>query len=352
MSANRVFVGGISFFSQSRGWSCDSIISYEIVLPNGRIAQVDQDNDPELFWALHGAGSSNFGIVTSFMVEAIELPNPKGLWLESRIYTQDKVPKLLDHLQQVWTNDDRDLLAMNFYAFNGTQNTFAFVVSRVHTTHTNPTTLPKSIPSAHPIKSIPSTAKSEILSVGGVTATVTQGTRGGKCNMWLSFTYRPSRDFEAALYAIFEEEVVKLKGVESFNAKLTTQLLPRTTTSNNRNGGFLASASSDDNKPLVLANFGWSCKLVSDEQKVQETAIRCLERVEARAKEMHAWHPFKYMNYADENIQEKQVWDGFGEENVLRLKKIQKRVDPTGMFTRGGLASGYFKLNTFKGCSL
>jgi FAD/FMN-containing dehydrogenase len=55
------------------------------------------------------------------------------------------------------------------------------------------------------------------------------------------------------------------------------------------------------------------------------------------------------MNYADDQFQAKDVWDGYGAENLARLRNIQKIVDPTGIFTRGGLASGYFKLNSLNG---
>jgi hypothetical protein len=201
------------------------------------------------------------------------------------------------------------------------------------------------------IENILGTSQSEVITIAKATAIISQGMRPGKRNLWLTFTYRPSREFDAALYVIFEEEVVKLRDVEGFGARLTTQLVPRTTGSN-ESDSLLASASYDDGKPLVLVVIGWSHTMASDAQIVQETAIKCLERIEAKAKELEVWHPFRYLNYADENIQAAQVWSGYGEENVVRLKKIQRTVDPAGVFTRGGLGSGYFKLNAFKGCNL
>lgn len=118
--------------------------------------------------------------------------------------------------------------------------------------------------------------------------------------MWLSTTCRLSREFDGALYSIYEEDAVKLKDVKGFAAKLTSQLLPRTTASQDRSGGYLALASDSNDRLLVFINLGWSYQLESDAQIVQDTAIECLRRVEAKAKQLRVWHPFKYLNYADE----------------------------------------------------
>src|SRR5262249_54648047 len=37
-----------------------------VVLADGRLVECDEEHDRELFWALRGAGSGNFGVVTSF----------------------------------------------------------------------------------------------------------------------------------------------------------------------------------------------------------------------------------------------------------------------------------------------
>lgn len=62
--------GGISWYSNRHGWVSDSILSYEIVLPNASVQNVTKDSDPDLFWALH-AGTNNFGIVTNVQMKTI-----------------------------------------------------------------------------------------------------------------------------------------------------------------------------------------------------------------------------------------------------------------------------------------
>lgn len=55
--------GGISYFSGFRGWACDNVENYEIVLANGKIVNASPSTNPDLFFALRGGGN-NFGIVT------------------------------------------------------------------------------------------------------------------------------------------------------------------------------------------------------------------------------------------------------------------------------------------------
>ncbi|KAH6838552.1 hypothetical protein B0I37DRAFT_394174 [Chaetomium sp. MPI-CAGE-AT-0009] len=61
--------GGVTFFTALRGFACDNVVSYEVVLADGRIVNVDKDNHSDLFRSLKG-GSNNFGIVTKFTVTA------------------------------------------------------------------------------------------------------------------------------------------------------------------------------------------------------------------------------------------------------------------------------------------
>jgi FAD/FMN-containing dehydrogenase len=61
--------GGLTFFIGQRGFACDDVVSYEVVLADGRIITADASNDhKDLFIALKG-GSGNFGIVTNFKMQ-------------------------------------------------------------------------------------------------------------------------------------------------------------------------------------------------------------------------------------------------------------------------------------------
>ncbi|KAL2843826.1 hypothetical protein BJX68DRAFT_277965 [Aspergillus pseudodeflectus] len=61
-----LILGGISAFSPSRGWACDNVANFQIVLASGETVIANDSNEyADLFIALKG-GQNNFGVVTRF----------------------------------------------------------------------------------------------------------------------------------------------------------------------------------------------------------------------------------------------------------------------------------------------
>lgn len=57
--------GGIGYLMGKHGAVCDNVLSMDVVLADGESVVASEDQNPDLFWAMRGAGA-NFGIVTSF----------------------------------------------------------------------------------------------------------------------------------------------------------------------------------------------------------------------------------------------------------------------------------------------
>jgi FAD/FMN-containing dehydrogenase len=66
--------GGGGWFDRKFGLACDNLVSVELVTADGNILRASSDENPELFWALHGGGG-NFGVATSFVFRLHELPS-------------------------------------------------------------------------------------------------------------------------------------------------------------------------------------------------------------------------------------------------------------------------------------
>ena len=94
--------GGFGFLTRYLGMACDSLIAAEVVVASGaRCAQVikaDLTNNPDLLWALRGAGNGNFGIVTSLTYKTA--PLKKVAYLQATWDGLRHLPPIFDTYQR------------------------------------------------------------------------------------------------------------------------------------------------------------------------------------------------------------------------------------------------------------
>ncbi|MFD4510480.1 FAD-binding oxidoreductase [Streptomyces sp. NPDC058457] len=68
-----VLGGGSGWLDRLFGTAVDNLIGVELVTADGERVHANADENPELFWALHGGGG-NFGVATALTLELHELP--------------------------------------------------------------------------------------------------------------------------------------------------------------------------------------------------------------------------------------------------------------------------------------
>ncbi|GAA1512811.1 FAD-binding oxidoreductase [Dactylosporangium maewongense] len=66
--------GGYGPLGRTYGLGCDHIVAAEVVDASGTVLRVTEDEHPDLFWALRGAGGAGFGVVTSLTYRLNPLP--------------------------------------------------------------------------------------------------------------------------------------------------------------------------------------------------------------------------------------------------------------------------------------
>lgn len=89
-----VLGGGHGWLQGQHGLPADQIVSARMVLPNGDAVTVSEDSNPDLFWAIRGAGH-NFGLVTELQFRIYDIKNPKWSY-EIFIFSGDKLEALYE----------------------------------------------------------------------------------------------------------------------------------------------------------------------------------------------------------------------------------------------------------------
>jgi FAD/FMN-containing dehydrogenase len=69
--------GGVGFLVRKNGLTLDDLLAAELVTADGEIVQVNEESDPDLFWAIRG-GESNFGVATRLHLRLHEISEIVG----------------------------------------------------------------------------------------------------------------------------------------------------------------------------------------------------------------------------------------------------------------------------------
>ncbi|MGH2784035.1 MAG: FAD-binding oxidoreductase [Actinomycetota bacterium] len=82
--------GGSGWAERKYGLACDRLVSVELVTADGSQVRASADENPDLFWALHGGGG-NFGVATQFefRLDALSM-----MYVGLILYTPDKAEEV------------------------------------------------------------------------------------------------------------------------------------------------------------------------------------------------------------------------------------------------------------------
>jgi FAD/FMN-containing dehydrogenase len=69
--------GGIGYLVRKYGLTIDDLLAADIVTADGELLRVDEENHPDLFWAIRGGGG-NFGVATRFRYRLHDVPTVVG----------------------------------------------------------------------------------------------------------------------------------------------------------------------------------------------------------------------------------------------------------------------------------
>ncbi|CAK4034341.1 FAD-binding domain-containing [Lecanosticta acicola] len=330
--------GGISFFSGRHGWACDNVVNYELVTASSEILEVNHASHPDLYFALRGGGN-NFGIITRLDLNTIP-QNPFWGGSLTTSYSSKTRNAAIEALYHYAYNAPKDIDSALYVAFAYSQLPLGsyLIVSELTQAANIPnppifenfTSLPDRLFSTlRRDTDMPSLARE-------INAAEPNGFRE---TYWTRTFTLPSSEIIYDVLEIFQDEVEAIKHVLGCLPALTLQIIPENVMGHFAQNGGNALGISPDQGPLLLVDITVQWSDAGKDDAVLGAARNAINRSVARAKEIGAYHPYIYQNYA---AQEQEVFEGYGEENLEQLRQISKRWDPEGVFQV--LQPGYFKL--------
>jgi FAD/FMN-containing dehydrogenase len=99
--------GGLGVLGRRYGLTSDQLVGAEVALADGRVVVCDEQREPDLFWALRGAGGGHFGVVTSFTFRTV----PAGDLTCFKLTWPYRHAATLIEAWQAWAPGARDELA-------------------------------------------------------------------------------------------------------------------------------------------------------------------------------------------------------------------------------------------------
>ncbi|KAF2839940.1 FAD-binding domain-containing protein [Patellaria atrata CBS 101060] len=337
--------GGISFFSGRHGWACDSVIAFEIVLPDGTFTKITQSSNPDLFWALRG-GSNNFGVVIAFHFETFE--HPGKLWRATRLHKWEDVPELLDMQYDFQVNQQpKDLDTGTFfpYGYYAAYDMMLVPFTLVHTAHDDIDNPPEAFKKFF-TKDVMDGSKVDYNSLSNITLDIQQSSPPGLRVMYKTVTYRASRELDGKILDLYLEALEHVKKIPGIIPVVVFHPVAAEVFKKMQKNGGNPLGLDDVDGPVTVMQIAWAWTNKEDDELNYKVTKRLFENIKVEGDKLGVMHRYIYQNYA---WADQDVFSGYGEENLARLRKIQKSVDPNGAFAAGGLNGGYFKVNKVMG---
>ncbi|MDN5585026.1 MAG: FAD-dependent oxidoreductase [Brevibacterium sp.] len=294
--------GGLSWFGRSFGWVGEGIRAFDIVDAEGQARRITGDTDPNLFWALRGAGSE-LVIVTGLEVQLHEAPEVFGgrqLWPVAHAREVAEVFRSLTATAPETLN-----LWLELLSFPGTEPMVA-----IDSTYLGSEAEARSLMRATEALPAPlsdTRAPMSVADLGAITAEPTDPTPGSA-----RAKLRTSLD-DAALDALLETPIVPLLSVQVRHL-----------------GGALARPSDNPHGALREQFSVYMFGLPTTEEVAESITAKQAEL--AQALPTTGRKPVTFLNPSE------SLADALPEESLVRLRRLKEERDSTGVF-RGNFSN-------------
>ncbi|KAL3460314.1 hypothetical protein BJX64DRAFT_290313 [Aspergillus heterothallicus] len=327
--------GGISYFSPRYGWTCDSVTNFEIFLADGRIVNANERENPELRTALCGAGNADFGIVTRLDFATFAQEKIWGGFVYYPLETVQGQIRAFEGFEGLNSAEGYDEFASLIMSFGFSAGVGGAVVnSVVYTKEVEEEYLDVYAPFFE-LSSVTSTVRTAPLSE----IATEQGafSPDGRRQLSATVTLASTLPVLNATYTRWNNSLSSVNTIPGIVWPLSLDPLPPSFYARHTNTNSLGLP--DASGALVISQLSASWDNESDDETVELAARELIEGIKKDAKALDGYNEYLYVNYA---ARWQRPIESYGKESVERLRRVEREVDPRGVFRRD--VPGGFKI--------
>ncbi|KAM5349465.1 hypothetical protein ACJ41O_005970 [Fusarium nematophilum] len=317
--------GGYSFHSNARGFACDQVANFEVVLADGSIVNANKNKNPDLWKALKG-GSGNLGFITRVDQYAVD---SNQLWGGFVIYDLAQRDVVFNEYIDFVENNGADPASQLIVSvqWDGKQRILLSVVSNSDAID--------SAPAFSNLLDIPNI--SNTLSTGKIADLVPQFTGptplGLFANWMTGMTTNDIRimKFMDEKHAEFVEKMKAAAPGSEFSVLVQFQpVTPSIVSHAAQNGGnVLGLEDVVADGPVLMWLIAVTVDTAANQKKIAPLTLQYRDAVNAYATKIGANKNWEYLNYA---LGDQDPLKHYGAEAVKFIKKAAKKYDPKGVF--------------------
>ncbi|KAI0195405.1 hypothetical protein EV127DRAFT_185250 [Xylaria flabelliformis] len=323
--------GGISYFSSTKGWGCDNIVKYEVVLADGSVVEAtSQGRYADLFWALRG-GHNNFGIVTRFDMTTFPVSSAYWSvtsWNGSNETTRSQFFDALDkYMAPGGGVDDPNVATSPILAISPASRSVDYTsVQLAPGQDSNPAAF----------RGFNAIQGEKLVTIGGTVAQswtelpqalLSTGERGFR-QLFYSVSFAPDpRAIRIANETVVERAFADLAKVAGVSVAFTYQPLSRAWLQASAAAGGDAISLDPKQGTFIAGLIAVQWDNTSDDATVNAFASRVGSIIRGKTTALGLHRDFIYLNDAAPG---QRPFETFGNASLARLKRIQKKYDPSG----------------------
>ncbi|KAL9105834.1 MAG: hypothetical protein Q9227_009042 [Pyrenula ochraceoflavens] len=301
--------GGISYFSARKGFACDNLVSYDVVLADGTITSASPEQNADLFNTLKG-GSNSFCIVGNIL------------------YQGSASPTLIEAFASLNSSSEFHEHAHIILSFSSVCGMGEF--ASINVQYTEPTAQPapfKPFLAAQP--QISNTIRISNQPDFSTEFFVHQGP--GRRQIYATHTFKNDLALLSDVYGLYKAAFQRFPKSEGTVCSLLLQPIQPMMIARSKDHGDNMLGLSPEDGPLVLCLLAISWDDPFEDGEMEQLAKDLNEGVVKLAKERGLWNRWVYSNYAAK-LQDPMA--GYGEQNRKFMRGVSRKYDPSGMFQK------------------